>query len=112
MSDQAEVCPLSRGVLSPFGGSHGAASRFNPYPAHYSLAFASSAILYPQAHRLTLRLAFPCGPVHRETFGLTTFRASTLTAWVRFCLSAGGATSAMGEFEAPIPDPLPVGPSL
>jgi hypothetical protein len=45
-------------------------------------------------------------------YGLTTFRASTLTAWVRLCLSAGGTTSAMGELGAPIPDPLPFGPSL
>jgi len=30
--------------------------------------------------------------------------------WVRFCLSAGGAASAMGELGAPIPDPLPFWP--
>jgi hypothetical protein len=33
----------------------------NPYPAHYKPAFASSGILYPLPHRLTLRLAFPEG---------------------------------------------------
>jgi hypothetical protein len=45
-------------------------------------------------------------------YGLTTFRASTLTAWVRLCLSAGGTTSAMDELGAPILDPLPFGPSV
>jgi hypothetical protein len=45
-------------------------------------------------------------------YRLTTFRASTLTAWVRLCLSAEGTTSAIGELGAPIPDPLPFGPSL
>ena len=68
-SDPVEVCPLSRGVMCPFGSSHGTASWFNPYPTHYKLAFASSAILYPQPHRLTLRL-----PTLWEGFGLTTFR--------------------------------------
>ena len=57
-----------------FECSHGALSKFNPYPPHYREAFASSTILYPQAHRLTLRLAFP---LSGETYGLTTFRAST-----------------------------------
>ncbi|QTA84006.1 Uncharacterized protein dnl_64365 [Desulfonema limicola] len=31
----------------------------NPYPHHYSTAFAFSEILYPHSHRLALRLAFP-----------------------------------------------------
>ena len=35
--------------------------RLNPYPAHYRPAFACSPVLYPQPHRLTLRLAFPEG---------------------------------------------------
>jgi hypothetical protein len=35
--------------------------RLNPYPSHYKTAFASSTILYPQPHRLALRLAFPMG---------------------------------------------------
>jgi hypothetical protein len=64
-------------MMYPCYRAHGAASRFNPYPAYYRLAFAFSAILYPQAHRLALRLAFPCGFRRRETYGLTTFRAST-----------------------------------
>jgi len=66
--DQVEVCPLSRGVMLPYG-------RRNPYPTHYRLTFASSTILYPQSHRLALRLAFPKG----ENYGLTTFRSCTRT---------------------------------
>jgi NAD(P)-dependent dehydrogenase (short-subunit alcohol dehydrogenase family) len=38
--DLAEVCPLSRGMMS--------AHRLNPCPPHYRPAFASSALLYPQ----------------------------------------------------------------
>ena len=52
--DQVEVCPLSRGVMLPYGWR-------NPYPSHYGTAFAFSTILYPQPHRLALRLAFPEG---------------------------------------------------
>ena len=61
-----EVCPLSRGVMLLYG-------RLNPYPTHYRLAFAFSTILYPQSHRLALRLAFPRG----ENYGLTTFHSCT-----------------------------------
>jgi hypothetical protein len=63
--------------MYPFSRSHGTASGFNPYPPRYRETFASSTILYPQAHRLALRQAFPCGHIHQETYGLTTFRAST-----------------------------------
>jgi len=76
-SDQVEVCPLSRGVMYPWGCAHGTAARFTPCPPHYREAFASSTILYPQAHRLTLRLAFLFGRNRREVYGLTTFCAST-----------------------------------
>ncbi len=48
--------------------------RLNSYPSHYRKAFASSTIPYPQAHQRPLRLAFPNV---RETYGLSTFRAST-----------------------------------
>jgi hypothetical protein len=65
-SDQVEVCPLSRGVMLPYG-------RLNPYPPDYREAFASSIIPYPPSHRLALRLAFPKG----ENYGLTTFRTCT-----------------------------------
>ena len=68
----SEVGSLSRGVMYPFSCTHGTTSRFNPYPSHYRKAFASSTILYPQTHRLTLRFAFPCGRDHREVYGLTT----------------------------------------
>ena len=60
-SDQTEVCPLSRGIMYPFGDSHGIASRFNPYPTYYRLAFAFSVIPYPPPHRLASRLTFPEG---------------------------------------------------
>jgi hypothetical protein len=63
-----EVCPLSRGVMLPYG-------RRNPYPPHYKAAFAFSTILYPQSHWLASRLAFPKG----ENYGLTTFRSCTRT---------------------------------
>ncbi len=52
MRDQVEVCPLSRGVML---------LARNPYPSHYSPAFAFSTILYPQPIRVTLRLAYPYG---------------------------------------------------
>ena len=105
-----EVSPLSRGVMYPFDCSHGALSKFNPYPPHYRKAFASSTILYPQALRLTLRFAFPCGKSTGRPTGLP--RSMQVPAQVRFRLSAGGSTSAMGELGAPILDPLPFGPSL
>ena len=61
MSDQAEVCPLSRGVMYPFSNPHGVAPRFNLYPLHYRATFASSAILYPLSYQRPLRFAFPVG---------------------------------------------------
>jgi hypothetical protein len=60
--DPAEVCPLSRRMLS--------AHCLNPYPPHYRSAFASSAFLYPHSHQLSSRLA--C--LNRRGYGLTTFR--------------------------------------
>ena len=44
--DRAEVCALSRGMMS--------ALDLNPYPARYGLAFASSAFLYPHPHQRSL----------------------------------------------------------
>jgi hypothetical protein len=44
----------------------------NPYPRHYSLAFAFSTFPYPQPYRLALRLAF----LNEEGYGLTTFHSS------------------------------------
>ena len=58
----------------------------------------------------------PCGSLSRvaETTGRSTGlpRSVQVPAQVRFRLSAGGSTSAMGELGAPIPDLLPFGPSL
>jgi hypothetical protein len=60
--DPAEVSPLSRRMMS--------AHRLNPYPPRYRPAFASSALLYPQPHQPSLRLACRL----RQGYGLTTFR--------------------------------------
>ena len=65
IKDRAEVCALSRGMMS--------ALHLNPYPPHYRPAFASSAFLYPQPRQLSLRLA--CPYVGRD-YGLTVFRMS------------------------------------
>ena len=46
MKDHMEVCPLSRGVML---------LTLNPYPSHYSPAFAFSTFLYPHFHHLNLR---------------------------------------------------------
>jgi len=56
------------------------AFRLNPYPSHYSLAFAFSLVLYPQPHRLTLRSPYPEG----KATGLP--RSANITEWVRSCL--------------------------
>src|SRR4051794_3632500 len=65
------LCPLRRFTdrsrpPTPEGSLPGfpwgdVALRLNPCPAHYRPAFASSLVLYPQPHRLALRLAFPEG---------------------------------------------------
>ena len=52
--DQKEVCPLSRGVMSP---------RLNSYPLYYGAAFAFSLLLYPHRYRLALRRVFPLGAI-------------------------------------------------
>ncbi len=81
----------------------------NPYPNHYSPAFAFSGIPYPLVHRFTLAGDLPL-PV--ETMGLTTFRTSTIPGGVRLCLSAGGTTSARGDQVPPLPGHVPFGSSL
>ena len=45
----------------PAGAWGHVARALNPYPLHYSVAFASSILLFPHACRLALRLAFPGG---------------------------------------------------
>jgi hypothetical protein len=47
-------------------------SKSNPYPSHYRIAFAFSALLDPQTHRHSLRSACPCG----QDYGLTLFPPS------------------------------------
>jgi len=106
-----EVSPLSRWddvVLSLTLTIR--AQRLNPYPPHYERAFASSAILYPQARQRPSRLAFLLRYTGGRPMGLT--RSVQVPAWVRLRLSAGGSPSAIGELGAPIPDPSPFGPSL
>jgi hypothetical protein len=82
----------------------------NPYPPHYRAAFACSLLLYPLPPRLALRSAFPTGRPVGETTGLPRFAG--VTVWGRSRLSAGGASTAPGEFGAPGPDHVPFGPSL
>ena len=76
----------------------------NPYPAHYRLAFAFSGVLCRQTHWRPLRLA-----VSGNQRGLPVYHVSYQHryGWVRFRLFAGDATSATGDFIAPVPDPLP-----
>src|SRR5262249_13105557 len=97
--------PTPQGSLPAFARGD-VAVRLNPCPAHYSPAFASSLILYPQPHRLALRFAFPRG---RAT-GLP--RCIVETAWGRSCLYAGGSSSAPEEFGDSGPGHGPFGPSL
>jgi hypothetical protein len=104
MPDQREVCTLSR--------QGDVALWLNPYPHHYSTAFAFSLLLYPLPRRLALRFAFP--RPHwiwgRGDNRLTTFRRCTRVD--RTHLYAGGSASAPEEFEAPGPGHLPFGPSV
>ena len=44
----------------------------NPYSSHYRTTFAFSDILYPHIHRLSLRLACPCGRI----YGLIVFHVN------------------------------------
>jgi hypothetical protein len=81
------TCADTRGKSAPFRAGYCC----NPYPPHYRTAFASSLLLYPQPHRLLLRVAFPDG----RTTGLP--RSSLIPTWVRLCLSAGGASSAVED---------------
>ena len=72
------------------------------YPIHYRAAFASSLIPPPLPHQRPLQSAFPRG----EATGVTSFTFS-IDPGVGSCLSAGGASSATGEFGAPVPDHIP-----
>jgi hypothetical protein len=57
-----------------------------------------------------LRVAFPARCRAGGTTGLP--RSAGVTVWGRSRLSAGGASTAPGEFGAPGPDHVPFGPSL
>jgi len=70
------------------------------------MAFACSLLLCPQPHRHSLRSTFPWG----ETTGLP--RSASRSAWGGLCLSAGSATSAVGDNETPTPGHVPFGSSL
>ena len=72
--DQREVCPLSR--------QGDVALRLNPYPSHYSTAFAFSLLLYLLPRRLALRFAFPrpIGYGEGETTGLP--RSADVPEWI------------------------------
>jgi hypothetical protein len=105
-SDQAQVCSLSCGVMLPCRLAHSRCGQAQPLsaPLQGGLRFLRPPL--PTAPPTRLAARFPSG----RTTGLP--RSVPVPAWVRFCLSAGGATSAMGELGAPIPDPLPFGPSV
>ena len=91
-------------------------SAHNPYLSHYRTAFASSTLPSPQAHPRPSRLAFPLSttfsPLNKGDLRVYHVPHEYHTTWVRFRLSAGGTSSAIGELGAPILDPLPFGPSL
>jgi len=97
MKHRMEVSPLSREMMLLMR---------NPYPSHYRMAFAFSIFLYPPACRLALRLTFPKGDwwAYHVPY--------VYHGRVRSRLSAGGATSAAGELEAPTLGHLPFGSSL
>src|SRR5271166_4332481 len=71
------------------------------YPVHYRAALASSLILSPPPHQPPLQSAFPRGEVTEL------LRSPSRSPGLRSCFSAGGATSAAGECEAPAPDHVP-----
>jgi len=100
MRHQMEVCPLSRGMM--LSGNPDAIP-IPPITGWHSLAPSSCA---------RSPIGLPCGSLsQREDYGFTTFRMST-DEWVRSRLFAGGASSAVDDFEASIPGHLPFGSSL
>src|SRR5438105_4203930 len=64
------------------------ASRLNPYPSYYKMAFASSLLLCPHTYRLALRLTFPRG----RCTGLPC-SVSVTHEWVRRALSTGSVAA-------------------
>ena len=63
--DRAEVCPLSRGMMS-------ALHLLNPYPPHYRPAFASSAFLYPQPPSAFLTVGLPAQRARLQAYAFRT----------------------------------------
>lgn len=57
----------------PIGSQHRFQSGHNPYPVHYSLAFAFSDILCPHFHGPPLRLACLCHGGQWRKYGFTEF---------------------------------------
>lgn len=57
----------------PVGSQHRFQSGHNPYPVHYSLAFAFSDILCPHFHGPPLRLACLCHNGQWRKYGFTEF---------------------------------------
>ncbi len=96
MRDQTEVSPLSRGVMSQLlsASLQGGLRFFHP-----PLPATPSAFL---------AIGFPL----RESDRLTTFRRCTRVARSGSRLFAGGASSATGDGQTPVLDPLPFGPSV
>jgi hypothetical protein len=97
MKDRMEVCPLSRGVMSN-------AALIAPQPLSALLQDGFRFLHHPLPAALLASLAA------RFPFGKATGLPSSVTvpsAWLRFRLFAGGASSAIGEMGTPIPDPLP-----
>ena len=99
--DQMDVSSLSRGVMSPVGSTP-----IHPITEWPSLPPASS---YLHNHPPSLRLG-DSGTAPESHTGLP--RSADVPGWVRPRLFAEGAPSATGELGAPVPDPLPFGPSL
>src|SRR4051795_4825211 len=66
----------------------------------------------PPSSFLRCLISVPCGPPSLAGRQRGYFVHLLDRSGVRSCLSAGGAPSATGEFEAPVPDHIPFGPSL
>jgi hypothetical protein len=82
----------------------------NPYPRHYSAAFACSGLPYPLDHHATLAGWLP--PSVRGRSGLPRCAPVPFLKGLRPRLRAGSASSARGEHRAPRPDYPPFGSCL
>jgi hypothetical protein len=110
MSDRAEVCPLSRGIMLSTSRAHSRGSKTQPLsaPLQRGIRFLRSPL--PAGPSACLAACFPWLDL-REPGGPSGLpRSVQVPAWVRFRLSAGGSISAIGDRIAPMPDPLPFWP--